>query len=384
MPQITVRLTDQQLELVGASHRCRRGARRCPRSSGSPWRETASGVVRRQHPRAERKSLARGGSMLDAPDERDRPAGDSCSSPAPARRSRCAPASSCASSRSRATSASTSTCFNLHDYREFIHVGRTRTLHGINPSTGDVPLVRAAARARDDVHRRPTRPASTTRCSRAAAPTMYESVHGFAEHTNCADIQAEAQREYGLTPDDVHDSFNLFMATRVGRRDARDPPPVDAARATMSSCSRWSTCSRSPTSAATTSWAPATSRSNPVRVEVAAHHGRDRRRAAAAVLRHAAHAGGLPAAGDPHGAAALAGPRLRRRRSHGPRCAMVEVEVALDDVDAGRVAAGSHDDATATPDEGDAPARRRCSAGGWRRMADDRLRRPRRRTSGTS
>jgi hypothetical protein len=44
---------------------------------------------------------------------------------------------------------------------------------------------------------------------------MYDSMFGFAEHTNCADIQAEAQREYGLTPDDVHDSFNLFMATRV-------------------------------------------------------------------------------------------------------------------------------------------------------------------------
>lgn len=35
-------------------------------------------------------------------------------------------------------------------------------------------------------------------------------------HTNCNDIQGEAQREYGLTPDDVHDSFNLFMKTAVG------------------------------------------------------------------------------------------------------------------------------------------------------------------------
>jgi hypothetical protein len=36
-------------------------------------------------------------------------------------------------------------------------------------------------------------------------------------HTNCHDIQAEAQREYGLTPDDVHDSFNLFMYTEICR-----------------------------------------------------------------------------------------------------------------------------------------------------------------------
>ena len=36
-------------------------------------------------------------------------------------------------------------------------------------------------------------------------------------HTNCHDIQAEAQREYGLTPDDVHDSFNFFMHTGVAQ-----------------------------------------------------------------------------------------------------------------------------------------------------------------------
>ena len=46
---------------------------------------------------------------------------------------------------------------------------------------------------------------------------VYESAYGFDAHTNCHDIQAEAQREYGLTPDDVHDSFNLFMCTEVTR-----------------------------------------------------------------------------------------------------------------------------------------------------------------------
>ena len=46
---------------------------------------------------------------------------------------------------------------------------------------------------------------------------LYESAYGFDVHTNCHDIQAEAQREYGLTPDDVHDSFNFFMCTEVAR-----------------------------------------------------------------------------------------------------------------------------------------------------------------------
>jgi uncharacterized protein YcgI (DUF1989 family) len=105
-------------------------------------------------------------------------------------------------------------CFNLNDYREFFHTGRTRTLHGINPGPGDFlwsspPRERAMMFILTD----------TARCNDALFPrcsaNLYESVYGFASHTNCADIQAEAQREYGLTPDDVHDSFNLFMATDV-------------------------------------------------------------------------------------------------------------------------------------------------------------------------
>ena len=27
-------------------------------------------------------------------------------------------------------------CFNLHDYKEFMHCGRTRTVHGFHPSRG--------------------------------------------------------------------------------------------------------------------------------------------------------------------------------------------------------------------------------------------------------
>ena len=105
-------------------------------------------------------------------------------------------------------------CFNLHDYREFFHTGRTRTLHGINPGAGDFlwsspPRERALMFILTD----------TVHCNDVVFPrcsaNLYETAYGFAAHTNCADIQAEAQREYGLTPDDVHDSFNFFMATSV-------------------------------------------------------------------------------------------------------------------------------------------------------------------------
>jgi len=105
-------------------------------------------------------------------------------------------------------------CFNLHDYREFMHTGRTRTLHGLFPSTGHF-LWSAPPRERAMM----LMLADTAACNDVMFPrcsaNLYESVYGFAAHTNCHDIQAEAQREYGLTPDDVHDSFNLFMCTEV-------------------------------------------------------------------------------------------------------------------------------------------------------------------------
>src|SRR3974390_118634 len=105
-------------------------------------------------------------------------------------------------------------CFNLHDYKEFMHCGRTRTVHGFNPSTGTF-LWSAPPRQRamlyilaDTVGRNDV---LFPRCS----AYLYESAYGFDVHTNCHDIQSEAQREYALTPDDVHDSFNLFMCTEV-------------------------------------------------------------------------------------------------------------------------------------------------------------------------
>lgn len=122
-------------------------------------------------------------------------------------------------------------CFNLHDYKEFMHCGRTRTVHGFNPSTGCFlwsapPREQAMMYILDDTVGR--NDVLFPRCS----AYVYESTYGFAAHTNCHDIQAEAQREYGLTPDDVHDSFNLFMYTEVQaggtvKIDRQDTHPGD-------------------------------------------------------------------------------------------------------------------------------------------------------------
>jgi uncharacterized protein YcgI (DUF1989 family) len=106
-------------------------------------------------------------------------------------------------------------CFNLHDYKEFMHTGRTRTLYGLHPGKGH-SMWSAPPRERPMVYILE----DTVECNDVMFPRcsayLYESVYGLPLHTNCHDIQAEAQREYGLTPDDVHDSFNLFMHTGVG------------------------------------------------------------------------------------------------------------------------------------------------------------------------
>jgi uncharacterized protein len=104
--------------------------------------------------------------------------------------------------------------FNLHDYKEYFHTGRTRHLHGLFPAEGDMlwsapPRERAMFTIiRDTVG---TNDIQYPRCT----AFLYEYQYGFEEHTNCHDILAEAIREYGLTPDDVHDSFNFWMHTGV-------------------------------------------------------------------------------------------------------------------------------------------------------------------------
>lgn len=105
-------------------------------------------------------------------------------------------------------------CFNLHDYKEFMHTGRTRHMHGLHPTKGDF-LWSAPPRERPMMaiiaDTCGTNDALYPRCS----AFLFEYHYGLPVHTNCHDIQAEAQREFGLTPDDVHDSLNFFMHTGV-------------------------------------------------------------------------------------------------------------------------------------------------------------------------
>ena len=184
---------------------------------------------------------------------------------------------------------------------------------------------------------------------------MYESMHGFAEHTNCADIQAEAQREYGLTPDDVHDSFNLFMATRV----VDGMPEIlrqSTSRGTTSSCSRSSTSSRSPTSAATTSWGTSNFSLNPVQVtdprpRRATRSPPCRRRCARTPRSGRPPSSGQPAIRTERGRAGTRPTEPAFARDPGPPGAGVEVE--LDETGTPFVSKALHD-RDRYADEGDA------------------------------
>jgi uncharacterized protein len=106
-------------------------------------------------------------------------------------------------------------CFNLHDYKEFMHTGRTRVIHGLHITKGHF-LWSAPPRERPIMYILEDTAACNDTLFPRCTGVLYESLFGLPVHTNCQDILAEAEREYGLTPDDVHDSFNLFMHTAIG------------------------------------------------------------------------------------------------------------------------------------------------------------------------
>lgn len=103
-------------------------------------------------------------------------------------------------------------CFNLHDYKERLSVGFTR-MHSFRPKKGDF-LWSNPPRNRPmmAILEMPATCVTDTLHARCNA-FIFEDYYGFDLHTNCQDTFAEAIGEYGLTPDDVHGSFNLWMDT---------------------------------------------------------------------------------------------------------------------------------------------------------------------------
>ncbi len=108
-------------------------------------------------------------------------------------------------------------CFNLHDYKEHMSVGHTRSRQGFRIKKGDVimsnpnrfnPMLAIIEKPESCV---------TDLLGARCWAALYEMKYGYfangGKHTNCQHTFAETIGEYGLTPDDVHDSFNMFMNT---------------------------------------------------------------------------------------------------------------------------------------------------------------------------
>jgi hypothetical protein len=111
--------------------------------------------------------------------------------------------------------------FNLHDHKEFLDCGFTRSFQSFDPRKGEF-IWTNAPRGRPmfsilEIADTCELDIVGHRCNR-----VFEDLGwGLTAHANCQDSLAEAIREYRLTPDDVHDSFNLWMATTIdpdGRR----------------------------------------------------------------------------------------------------------------------------------------------------------------------
>ena len=117
--------------------------------------------------------------------------------------------------------------FNLHDYKEFLDCGFTRSFQSFDPRRGEF-IWTNAPRGRPmfgilEIADTCELDIVGHRCNRV----FNELGWGLTTHANCQDSLAEAIREYSLTPDDVHDSFNLWMATTIdetGRRQFKWNP----------------------------------------------------------------------------------------------------------------------------------------------------------------
>jgi hypothetical protein len=104
--------------------------------------------------------------------------------------------------------------YNLHDYKEFLDCGMNRN-RGIAVGKGAV-IWTNSPRGRPmytivDHSELLDQYFQGHRCNGISNEMEY----GFTDHPNCQDTFAEAIREYGLTPDDVHDSYNFWMRTIV-------------------------------------------------------------------------------------------------------------------------------------------------------------------------
>ncbi len=102
--------------------------------------------------------------------------------------------------------------FNLHDYKEYLGVSNTRSRQKIRIKKGNlVWTISSRDRPMYLILEMPETCTTDLLGGRCKASNFDQ--RGLGLHTNCQDTLAAAIGEYDLTPDDVHDSFNMWMNT---------------------------------------------------------------------------------------------------------------------------------------------------------------------------
>jgi uncharacterized protein YcgI (DUF1989 family) len=104
-------------------------------------------------------------------------------------------------------------CFNLHDYKENMSVGHMRRT-GFRAHKGSIIWSKPPRYSPMMVIAEIPPTCQTDLLAARCHATQFEKERGYpGTHTNCQDALAECLAEYGLTPDDVHDSLNFWMNT---------------------------------------------------------------------------------------------------------------------------------------------------------------------------
>jgi uncharacterized protein YcgI (DUF1989 family) len=104
-------------------------------------------------------------------------------------------------------------CFGLHDYREAMSVGHMRRT-GFRSHKGSIIWSKPPRYRPMMVFLEKPDTCTTDLLAARCHATQFEKERGYPGlHTNCQDTFAESIGEYGLCPDDVHDSLNMWMNT---------------------------------------------------------------------------------------------------------------------------------------------------------------------------
>jgi uncharacterized protein YcgI (DUF1989 family) len=110
--------------------------------------------------------------------------------------------------------------YNLNDYKEYLNCGFNR-MEGLHTGKGTL-VWSGSPRARPMlVILDCSEPFDQFYEGHRCHATYWEAQYGFDNHPNCQSTFAEAIREYGLTPDDVHTSYNLWMGASLDARGRR-------------------------------------------------------------------------------------------------------------------------------------------------------------------